>query len=98
MSFSVSTPFHFCGMYQRRAMPFSLFPPIIYSQASDYSVTVGVVNTIFLSEILSLQPIGGFLSRAVGTICASNGDIVGVTSLLSLESFVVDSGSNFLVL
>ena len=35
-------------MYQRHAMPLSFYPPITYSQASDHSVTVGVVNTMLL--------------------------------------------------
>ena len=44
--FSVSTLCHSGGMYQRHAMPLLLYPPIPHWQASDHSVTVGVVNTM----------------------------------------------------
>ena len=46
----MSTSYQSGGMYQSHSMPLSLYPPIPYLQASGYSVTVGVVNTMLLIE------------------------------------------------
>ena len=49
-----------------------------------------------LSELLSLQPIGNFFSRAIGTVCSRTGDVVGPTFSLFLEGCGVDSVSTLL--
>ena len=49
---SGSTPFHLEGMYQLHAINFSLYLPISYLQASDHSVTVGVVALPPHTEVL----------------------------------------------
>ena len=45
-----------------------------------------------------MQPIGGFLSRAVGPVCSRTGDIVGPTYFPSLGGCGFDSLSTLLVL
>ena len=62
--FSVSTPCCLVGMYQRHAMPFSFYPPIPYSQASDHSVTVGVMsNMLFIGTPFSVTYWRIFIQR-----------------------------------
>ena len=51
-----------------------------------------------LSELLSLQPIGEYLSRAGVPVYARTEEVVGPTSFLFLEGWGVDYGSNLLVL
>ena len=50
------------------------------------------------SKLLSLQSIGVFLSKAIGPVCASTGDVVGPTYFLFLEGWRVDSGISSLLL
>ena len=44
----MSFPWHAAGILHRHARPFSLYPPISYSQASDHSVTDGLKNNMLL--------------------------------------------------
>ena len=46
--FNVSFPCHATGILRCHARPFSLYPPMSYSQASDHSVTDGLTKTMFL--------------------------------------------------
>ena len=46
--FNVSFPCHAAGIIHCHARPFSLYPPMPYSQASDHSVTDGLTKTMFL--------------------------------------------------
>ena len=46
--FSVSSLFHYYGILHLHAKPFSLEPPMPYSQASDHSVTVDLTMTMLL--------------------------------------------------
>ena len=46
--FNVSFPCHASEIFHRRARPFSLHPPMPYSQASDHSVTDGLTKTMLL--------------------------------------------------
>ena len=46
--FNVSFPCHVSGIFHRHARPLSLYPPVTYSQASDYSVTDGLKKTMLL--------------------------------------------------
>ena len=78
-------------------MTLSLYPTIPYSQALEHSVTVELRIQCCLLEILSLQPIVGFLSRAVGPVCSRTGDAVVPTSFLSLEGCGVGSEITSLV-
>ena len=66
-------------MYQLHGIPLLFYPLISYLQALDHSVTVVVVNTMFLLVLLSLQPIGLFLSKAMSPVWYSTGYIVGPT-------------------
>ena len=46
--FNVSFPCHASGIFHRHARPFSLYPPMPYSQALDHSVTDGLKKTMLL--------------------------------------------------
>ena len=46
--FNVSFPCHASGIFHRHAMPFSLYPPMPYSQASYHTVTNGLTKTTLL--------------------------------------------------
>ena len=46
--FNISFPYHASGIFHRHARPFSLYPPMPYSQASDHSVTDGLTKTMLL--------------------------------------------------
>ena len=46
--FNVSFPCHASGIFHRHARPFSLYPPMPYSQASDHSVADGLKKTMLL--------------------------------------------------
>ena len=49
--FNVSFPCHAVGIIHRHARPFSLYPPMTYSQASEHSVTDGLTKTVVLIGI-----------------------------------------------
>ena len=44
----MSFPCHASGIFHRHARPFSLYPPMPYSQAPDHSVTDGLTKTMLL--------------------------------------------------
>ena len=46
--FNVIFPCHASGIFHCHARPFSLYPPMPYSQASDHSVIDGLTKTMFL--------------------------------------------------
>ena len=58
------------GMYQRHVMPLSLYPPIPYSQASNHSVTVGVMNKmLFIGTVVSVTHCRIFTQRCSSCLC-----------------------------
>ena len=46
--FNVSFPCHAAGIPNCHAMPFSLYPPMLYSQASEHTVSDGLTKTMLL--------------------------------------------------
>ena len=62
--FNVSISCHLGGMYQRHAMPLSFHPLIQYLQASDHSLTFGVVNMmLFIGTPISATHCMIFIQR-----------------------------------
>ena len=69
-SFSVNTPCYSGGMYKLHDMPLSLYPMIPYPQASNHSVTVGVVkNMLFIGTPLSITHWRIFIYRYRSCLC-----------------------------
>ena len=66
--FNMIFPRHAAVILHRNAQPFSLYPPTPYSQASDHSVTDGLVNNMLL--------IGTHLVVNVGGVSSIVGDLV----------------------
>ena len=53
----MSFPCHASGIFHRHARPFSLYPPMPYSQASDHSVTDG----FYKDYVVDLDPLGSYM-------------------------------------
>ena len=69
-TFNVREPCHIGWMRQRHAMTLLLYPPIPYFQASDYSVTIGMVNNILLTWTnFILNHCRIFIQRCRSCIC-----------------------------
>ena len=71
-SFNVSLPFHAEGILHRRARPLSLYPPMPYSQASDYRVTDGLTKTmLFIGTPLVVTCWRNFIQSWIYSQCHS---------------------------
>ena len=94
--FNVRTPCHFGGC--ARPIPWLYYCILWYHICMHHNIVwlLGSWRLCCLLVIIHLRPIGISLSRSGGLVCASTGDVVGLTYFLFSNVALVESGSTLL--